>query len=110
MENFLVSVRCITPVLLTMCLGIWIRSWKLVPDEAFRQLSTVCFHGLLPIQLFYNTCHAELTGTFSPKPLLFLMTATLLWFGSRTAGSGGPTSKMPYGATSRSLGSPWPKS
>ena len=36
MENFLVSVRCITPVLLTMCLGIWIRSWKLVPDEAFR--------------------------------------------------------------------------
>ncbi len=80
MENFLVSVRCITPVLLTMCLGIWIRSWKLVPDEAFRQLSAVCFHGLLPIQLFYNTCHAELTGTFSPKPLLFLMTATLLWF------------------------------
>lgn len=80
MENFIVSVRCITPVLLTMCLGIWIRTRKRFPEETYGRLSTLCFHYLLPFQLFYNICSAKPEGTFSPKLLLFLEAGVLAWF------------------------------
>ena len=81
MENFLVSIRCITPVLLTMCLGIWLRAQKLVPEEVYGNLSTLCFHGLLPFQLFYNIYSAQVEGVFSWQLLLFLEGGILLWFG-----------------------------
>lgn len=80
MENFIVSVRCITPVLLVMCLGILIRSRKLVPEETYERLSTLCFHFLLPFQLFYNIYEARLEGAFSPALLIFLEAGTLIWF------------------------------
>lgn len=81
MENFLVSVRCITPVLLTMCLGMWLRTRRLVPEELYGHLSTLCFHGLLPFQLFYNIYDARLEGAFSWELLLFLEAGLLIWFG-----------------------------
>lgn len=80
MENFIVSVRCITPVLLVMCLGIFIRSRKLVPEELYGHLSTLCFHFLLPFQLFYNIYDARLEGAFSPRLLVFLEAGILSWF------------------------------
>lgn len=80
MENLLVSLRCITPVLFTMCLGIWMRSRKLAPEELYGQLSTICFHFLLPFQMFYNIYSARLEGAFSPRLLLFLEAGVLLWF------------------------------
>ena len=80
MENFIVAVRCITPVLLVMCLGIWIRSRKLVPEELYGHLSTLCFHFLLPFQLFYNIYDARLEGAFSPRLLVFLEVGILGWF------------------------------
>lgn len=80
MENFLVSVRCITPVLLVMCLGIFIRSRGLVPEELYGDLSALCFHVLLPFLLFYNIYDARLEGAFSPRLLIFLEAGTLIWF------------------------------
>ena len=81
MENLLVSIRCITPVLLTMCLGIWLRSRRLVPDEMYGHLSTLCFHGLLPFQMFYNIYAAQLEGAFSLRLLVYLEGGLLIWFG-----------------------------
>lgn len=80
MENFIVSLRCITPVLLVMCLGILIRARKLVPEETYERLSTLCFHCLLPFQLFYNIYDADLEGAFSPRLLIFLEAGALIWF------------------------------
>lgn len=80
MENLLVSIRCITPVLLTMCLGIWLRSRRLAPDEMYGHLSTLCFHGLLPFQMFYNIYAAQLEGAFSLKLLIYLEGGLLAWF------------------------------
>ena len=45
MDNFIVSVRCITPVLLVMSLGLFIRSRKLVPEETY-DLSTMTLVAL----------------------------------------------------------------
>lgn len=81
MENLLVSLRCITPILLTMCLGIWLRSRRLVPDEMYGHLSTLCFHGLLPFQMFYNIYAAQSEGAFAPTLLLYLEGGLLVWFG-----------------------------
>ena len=81
MENLLVSLRCITPILLTMCLGIWLRSRRLVPDEMYGHLSTLCFHGLLPFQMFYNIYAAQPEGAFAPTLLLYLEGGLLVWFG-----------------------------
>lgn len=80
MENFIVSVRCITPVLLTMCLGMLIRAWGGFPEQLYGQLSTLCFRFLLPFQLFYNIYSAQPEGAFSPKLLVFLEAGLLIWF------------------------------
>ena len=81
MENFIVSVRCITPVLLVMSLGIFIRSRKLVPEETYDRISTMCFHYLLPFLLFHNIYDARVEGAFSPRLLIFLEAGVLIWFG-----------------------------
>lgn len=80
MENFLISVRCVTPVLLTICLGMWVRVQKLVPDELYGQLSILSFHFLLPFQVFHNIYAAKLEGVFSVQLLLYLEGGTILWF------------------------------
>lgn len=85
MENLLISVRCVTPMFLTLCLGIWLRSRKIVPDEFFNKLSTLCFHGLLPFQLFYNIYDAQIDSSFPISLMVFLEAGLLIWFGTNYA-------------------------
>lgn len=80
MENFLISVRCVAPVLLTICLGILIRTKKIVPEEVFGHLSILCFRFLIPCQLFYHISTARLEGTFSLRLLAYLEAGVVTWF------------------------------
>lgn len=53
-ENFLIAVRCVTPMFLVLCVGLLLRRAHIVPDDTFHHLSTISFRALLPCLLFYN--------------------------------------------------------
>ena len=79
-ENFIIAVRCVTPMFLTLCVGLLLRRAHIVPDEAFHHLSTISFRSLLPCVLFYNVYSADLSAAIQPKLLLFLLLWVLVWF------------------------------
>lgn len=80
-ENFLIAVRCVTPMFLTLCVGLLLRRARIVPDETFHHLSTISFRALLPCLMFYSVYSADLSSAIQPKLLLYLVLWVLGWFG-----------------------------
>jgi hypothetical protein len=80
MENFIISLRCVIPMFLTLCTGFFARKWQVIPADAFPHLSTLSFQVLLPCLLFYNVYSADLHTAVQPKLLIFLVGWTLCWF------------------------------
>jgi len=81
MENFIVSLNCVIPMFITLCVGLWIRHSQVVPAEMFNQLSTLSFHALLPCLLFYNIYSTDLSVAIQPALLGYLVLWVLAWFG-----------------------------
>ncbi len=63
MINFIIALNCVTPMFLTLCVGILLRASKIVPEEAFHHLSQISFHAFLPCLMFSNLYSADLSGT-----------------------------------------------
>lgn len=80
-ENLIVSVNCVIPMFLVLCLGLWIRHCNVVPSETFNHLSTLSFRFLLPCLLFHSVYDTDLTTAAQPKLILFLVVWVLVWFG-----------------------------
>lgn len=80
MENFIVSLNCVTPMFVTLCIGLLVRWSGIVPPEMFRQLSMISFRALLPCQMFYNLYSADLGTALQPSLLIFLAVWLLIWY------------------------------
>ena len=80
MENFLISLGCVTPMFITICVGLILRFSKVVPPEAFRHLSAITFHALLPCIVFNNIYTADLSIAVQPRLLVFLIGFLFVWF------------------------------
>lgn len=61
-DNFIIALNCVTPMFLTLCVGILLRASKIVPEEAFHHLSQISFHAFLPCLMFSNLYSADLSG------------------------------------------------
>lgn len=81
MDNLIVSINCVIPMFLILCLGLLIRRSGVIPPEMFNHLSTISFRFLLPCLLFYNVYAADLSTAVQPGLLLFLLLWVLVWFG-----------------------------
>ncbi len=79
-ENFIVSINCVLPMFLILCLGLLMRRSHVVPETMFPQLSTISFRFLLPCLLFYNVYTADLTASAQPALISFLVLWVLLLF------------------------------
>ena len=53
-DNFIIALNCVTPMFLTLCVGILLRASKIVPEEAFHHLSQISVHAFLPCLMFSN--------------------------------------------------------
>ena len=82
MENFIVAVGCVTPMFLTLCVGLGVRRFHVVPEDMIRYLSLLSFRALLPFHLFYSVYSADLDTSLDPKLLAFLVGWTLVWWGA----------------------------
>lgn len=80
MENFIVSVSCVTPIFLLIMLGYYTRANHVVPKETFDNISKICFNVLLPLMMFNNVYSADISVAFSPPLILYLIAETIIVF------------------------------
>ena len=81
MQNLIIAINCVLPVFIVICTGTLIRYSGKVPPELFPKLSTMAFHFLLPCMLFNSIYQTDLSLSFDPALIGYLMAFTLLWFG-----------------------------
>lgn len=79
-ENFLIALNCVTPLFLTLCVGILLRASKIVPEEAFHHLSQISFHAFLPCLMFSNLYSADLAGMAHAMIFVYLLAWVIGWF------------------------------
>ena len=80
MENFIISLSCVTPIFLYMLAGYYAYRKQFVPDEVYPAISRLAFNTMLPFTLFNSIYSADLGGTFSIRLLGFLLGITALIF------------------------------
>ena len=79
-DNFIIALNCVTPMFLTLCVGILLRASKIVPEEAFHHLSQISFHAFLPCLMFSNLYSADLSGTDHATIFVYLVAWVVVWF------------------------------
>lgn len=80
MENLILSLSCVTPMFLILCVGLLVRRFNIVSEESFHQLSTLSFRALLPCLMFHNIYSADLQTAVRPRIMIFLLLWVLVWF------------------------------
>ena len=80
MENLILSINCVVPIFLTICVGMVVRRSGLVSRDTFQSLTRLCFHALLPAMMFNNVYSSGLDETGSPGWMVFLVAGLLVWF------------------------------
>ena len=81
MQNLIIAINCVLPVFIVICTGALIRRSGKIPPEVFPKLSTMAFHFLLPCMLFNSIYQTDLSISFDPALIGYLMAFTLIWFG-----------------------------
>ena len=81
MQNLIIAINCVLPVFIVICTGALVRYSGKVPPEIFPKLSTMAFHFLLPCMLFNSIYQTDLSISFDPALIGYLMAFTLIWFG-----------------------------
>lgn len=71
MENLILSFQVVLPLFLMMALGFFLRTVKMVNDTTVKQLNNVVFRVFLPVLLFCNVYHCDLSGTVRPRLMIF---------------------------------------
>lgn len=80
MENLIISLSCVTPMFLILCVGLLVQRSHIISEESVHDLSTLSFKALLPCLLFYNVYSADLRTAARPEIIAFLVLWTLGWF------------------------------
>lgn len=82
MQNLIIAINCVLPVFIVICTGALIRYSGKVPPEVFPRLSTIAFHFLLPCMLFNSIYRTDLSISFDPTLIGYLVLFTLIWYGA----------------------------
>ena len=80
MQNLIIAINCVLPVFIVICTGALIRNSGKIPPEVFPKLSTMAFHFLLPCMLFNSIYQTDLSISFDPALIGYLIVFTLLWY------------------------------
>lgn len=80
-ETFLFAFRAILPVLLLILFGYLTKQFGPWSGEFFSQLNSLCFHLLLPINLFVNIYQVEAVSDVNWRILFFFIGGVFLCMG-----------------------------
>lgn len=85
MENFIISLNCVTPLFIYMLIGYYAYRRQFVPDEVYPSISRLAFNTMLPFTLFNSIYSADLGSAFSGSLLGYLLAVNVLIFVVGTA-------------------------
>ena len=80
MENFIVCVNAVLPLLITMGLGYMARRMGMLGDGEIIKMNGAAFFFLMPCLMFNSIYTADLSTALKPKLLLFITVSLLLIF------------------------------
>lgn len=80
MDNFLLAVKVVLPLLIYMAVGFMTRRRGIFSAENFKALNRMTFRIFMPLTLFFNIYEAEMGETVRPGIFLFAVTVILLQF------------------------------
>ncbi len=72
MENFIVAVEAVLPLVVFLFLGVLLNKRQVISQEGFVEFNTLLFNVLLPILVFDNIYNADLSDIWSSDTLIFL--------------------------------------
>lgn len=80
MESLLIAINCVIPAFFCLCLGALIRRSGTVPEQTFSHISSMAFHFLLPCTIFHSIYSTDLSTSFDPRLLGYLVGFILIWY------------------------------
>lgn len=80
MDNFLLAVKVVLPLLIYMAVGFMTRKRGIFSAENFRALNRMTFRIFMPLTLFFNIYEAELGEVIKPGIFIFALSFILLQF------------------------------
>lgn len=80
LNNLLIAVKCITPIILCLFVGILVRRSGIMSENSLKQANKLLFSFLLPQYLFYITYTADFATAFSPRLILLCIAVVSLYF------------------------------
>ena len=80
MESFFLAASVVTPLLIYMVIGGFIRKLGLVSEISFKQMNEMTFKAIIPFALFFDVYESDLTRVIIPNLFLFVMCVILLIF------------------------------
>lgn len=84
MDNFILCLSAVLPLLLVAGLGYGAKRAGLIREEDVPRANKWAFAVFMPLMCFYNIYTSELSSALRPKLMLFTFTAILITFGLST--------------------------
>ncbi len=83
LDNLLISMRCIAPILIYMLVGVFVNRSHILPEESYPKINRFIFAFLFPQHLFNTVYNADFAHSFSVPRILFCAgVVSLFFFGS----------------------------
>ena len=80
MGNFLVCLNAVAPVFLLMAVGYGVKCLGYLKPEEVEKLNKLLFNIFMPVLMFQNVYHSDLSSSFRPRLLLYAVTAVMAAF------------------------------
>ena len=80
MENFVLAVEAVLPLVIFLLLGVWLNKRKIISQDGFAEFNTILFNVLLPILVFDNIYNADLSDVWSSSTLIYISLFYILNF------------------------------
>lgn len=81
MQNFMMAVNVVVPLIVYMVVGAWIRRQKLFTEEQFKSLNGVIFKIFIPLALFFDVYESNLSEALQGELLVLVLAGIFASFG-----------------------------
>ena len=81
MQNFMVAVEVVIPLIVYMSVGALIRKMNLFAEEQFKALNVVIFKIFIPLTLFFDVYEVNLSDALQGEILILVLAGILMAFG-----------------------------
>lgn len=80
MENLLLSMEVVLPLVIYMALGFGLKRWIQLKNETLVQINELVYSVFLPLSLFRTVYNTDLNADFDMKIILYAVSTLLLYY------------------------------